>query len=111
LIGEAIRAKSRYHVLVLRSTVPTGATLSAVVPEIEAACDRMLGEGFGVCVSPAFLRAGLAVADFLSPAATVVGIADARSREIVEPLFKAMDAGAVFTSIEAAEALGQAGRF
>jgi GDP-mannose 6-dehydrogenase len=102
-IGQAISMKTGYHVVVLRCSVPPGTTLDVVVPEIETASGKKLGEHFGVCFNPEFLREGVAVADFFAPPKTVVGASDARAEACVTAIYSAIDKNVIFTSIEAAE--------
>ena len=101
--GEAIAVKPGFHVVVLRCSVPPGTTLEVVAPEIEKASGKRLGEGFGLCFSPEFLREGMAVEDFFAPPKTVIGASDARSRQIVLEIFGSIDSNVLMTSIEAAE--------
>jgi GDP-mannose 6-dehydrogenase len=102
-IGRAIAAKDDYHVVVMRCSIPPGTTMGVVVKEIEAASGKTLGEDFGVCFNPEFLREGVAVADFFAPPKTVIGASDLRARSVVEGIYLAVDKNAIFTSIEAAE--------
>lgn len=102
-IGQAIALKSAYHVVVLRCSVPPGTTLDVVVPEIEKASGKKLGQDFGVCFNPEFLREGVAVADFFAPPKTVVGASDKRAEQTVTAIYEAVDKKVIFTSIEAAE--------
>ncbi|MEQ1714614.1 MAG: nucleotide sugar dehydrogenase [Hyphomicrobium sp.] len=102
-IGQAIALKSSYHVVVLRCSVPPGTTLDVVVPEIETASGKKLGEHFGVCFNPEFLREGVAVADFFAPPKTVVGASDKRAEATVTAIYGAIDKNVIFTSIESAE--------
>ena len=102
-IGRALAAKDDYHVVVMRCSIPPGTTMSVVVPEIEAASGKKLGEDFGVCFNPEFLREGVAVADFFAPPKTVIGASDMRARACVEGIYTAIDQNAIFTSIDAAE--------
>ena len=102
-IGRAIGAKADYHVVVMRCSIPPGTTMQVVVPEIEAASGKKLGEDFGICFNPEFLREGVAVADFFAPPKTVIGASDLRARALVEGIYLAIDKNAIFTSIEAAE--------
>jgi GDP-mannose 6-dehydrogenase len=102
-IGKALATKADYHVVVMRCSVPPGTTLDVVVPEIEAASGKKLGEDFGVCFNPEFLREGVAVADFFAPPKTVIGASDARAQELVEHIYGAIDKNAIFTTIQAAE--------
>ncbi len=102
-IGQAIAMKSSYHVVVLRCSVPPGTTLDVVVPEIETASGKTLGEDFGICFNPEFLREGVAVADFFAPPKTVVGASDKRAEQTVTAIYGAVDKNVIFTSIESAE--------
>ena len=102
-IGQALAMKEGFHVVVLRCSVPPGTTLDVVVPEVEAASGKRLGEGFGVCFNPEFLREGVAVADFFAPPKTVVGTSDPRAAATVSAIYRAVDEKVIFTSIEAAE--------
>ena len=102
-IGRALAAKDDYHVVVMRCSIPPGTTMGVAVPEIEAASGKKLGEDFGICFNPEFLREGVAVADFFNPPKTVIGASDLRARSVVEGIYLAIDKYAIFTSIEAAE--------
>ncbi|MEZ5776181.1 MAG: nucleotide sugar dehydrogenase [Hyphomicrobiaceae bacterium] len=102
-IGEALKVKSRYHVVVMRCSVPPGTTLGTVVPEIEAASGKKLGEDFGICFNPEFLREGVAVNDFFNPPKTVIGASDERAEKVVKGIYSAIDEKVVYTTIAAAE--------
>lgn len=102
-IGQALAMKQGFHVVVMRCSVPPGTTLDVVAPEIEKASGLKLGEGFGLCFNPEFLREGVAVADFFAPPKTVIGASDARTQHIVERIYRRIDEKSLFISIEAAE--------
>jgi len=102
-IGRALAAKSDYHVIVMRCSIPPGTTMKVVVPEIEEASGKKLGEDFGVCFNPEFLREGVAVSDFFAPPKTVIGASDLRARSMVEGIYYSIDKNAIFTTIDAAE--------
>jgi len=57
-IGEGLRKKNAYHVVVMRCSIPPGATLKVMVPEIEKASGLKMGDDFGICFNPEFLREG-----------------------------------------------------
>ena len=59
-IGEALKDKADYHVVVVRSTVLPGTTHDLVIPTLEKASGKNYGTGFGVTVNPEFLREGTA---------------------------------------------------
>ena len=47
-VGAALRNKSSYHVVVVRSTVLPGTTHDVIIPTLERASGRKYGDGFGV---------------------------------------------------------------
>jgi GDP-mannose 6-dehydrogenase len=86
-IGAGLRAKDGWHVVVFRSTMVPGTCENVLVPVLERASGKRLGEDFGVCVNPEFLREGSSVRDFLAPPKTVVGESDPRSGDMVLGLY------------------------
>ncbi|MCG8414839.1 MAG: hypothetical protein MI746_11530, partial [Pseudomonadales bacterium] len=66
-IGEALRLKSTYHLIVMRSTIPPGTTRDVLLPIIEEYSGKERGKDFGVCFNPEFLRESTAVEDFYHP--------------------------------------------
>lgn len=78
-IGEALRSKPEYHVVVIKSTVVPGTTDDVVLPELERASCKRAGRDFGVGMNPEFLTEGVAVSDFMKPDRIVLGGIDARS--------------------------------
>jgi GDP-mannose 6-dehydrogenase len=102
-IGEALRKKNTFHLVVLRSTVLPGTAETIVVPTLEKASGKKMGRDFGVCVNPEFMREGTAVADFLEPSITILGAADPAHSKILRDLY-AWVPGRVFeTSFRSAE--------
>ncbi|HOC17974.1 MAG TPA: nucleotide sugar dehydrogenase, partial [Vicinamibacterales bacterium] len=69
-IGDALRDKAGYHVVVVRSTVLPGTTHDVVIPALERHSGKRYGEDFGVAVNPEFLREGSALNDFREPPIT-----------------------------------------
>lgn len=104
-IGEAIKSKSAYHIVVVRSTVLPGTTQNLVVPALEQATDGKAGEAFGIAMNPEFLREGSAIADFYDPPFTVVGADKQTDGEAVAALYEGIAAPVVFCDIRAAEAV------
>jgi GDP-mannose 6-dehydrogenase len=76
-IGQALKRKNAFHLVVVRSTVLPSTTENIVIPALEQTSGKRLGKDFGVCVNPEFMREGTAVADRLEPALTVIGAAEA----------------------------------
>jgi GDP-mannose 6-dehydrogenase len=102
-IGDAIRDKSAYHVVVVRSTVLPGTTHGVVIPALERHSGKKYGEGFGVAVNPEFLREGTAIKDFRQPPLTLVGHNHAADAAPAKALYDGIDAPLFSTSIRVAE--------
>jgi UDPglucose 6-dehydrogenase/GDP-mannose 6-dehydrogenase len=86
-IGAALRGKSSYHVVVVKSTVVPGTTDEIVVPILEAASGRKAGEEFGVAMNPEFLTEGVAVEDFMKPDRLVLGGMDERTISVLDAVY------------------------
>jgi GDP-mannose 6-dehydrogenase len=102
-IGEVLRDKDDYHVVVVRSTVLPGTTHGVVIPTLEAASGKTYGEGFGVSVNPEFLREGTAIRDFKQPPLTLVGHNHASDAAPTKALYQNIDAPLFSASIRVAE--------
>jgi UDPglucose 6-dehydrogenase len=86
-IGDALRKKSEYHVIVVKSTVVPGTTEEVVLPILEEASGKKSEMDFGVGMNPEFLREGVAVQDFLFPDRIVLGGVDDRTLDRMEALY------------------------
>jgi GDP-mannose 6-dehydrogenase len=102
-IGEALKEKDTYHVVVVRSTVLPGTTHGVVIPALERTSGKKYGSGFGVTVNPEFLREGTALHDFRNPPMTLVGHNYASDAQPTEALYAKVDAPLVTTTIRTAE--------
>src|SRR5918993_4721875 len=102
-IGTALKDKSEYHVVVVRSTVLPGTTHDVVIPALERASGKKYGEGFGVAVNPEFLREGTALKDFRQPPLTLIGHNHATDAAPTQALYQNLDAPLYSTSIQVAE--------
>ena len=102
-IGEALKEKVGYHVVVVRSTVLPGTTHEVVIPAIERASGKRYGTGFGVTVNPEFLREGTAIHDFHNPPLTLVGHNYRSDAEPTQALYGNVNAPLVTTTIRTAE--------
>lgn len=87
-IGQALSAKSSFHLVCLTSTVMPGATDSAVRDTLERVSGKRCSVGFGLCYSPEFIALGSVVRDFLNPDFLVIGESDPRSGDILEQIYK-----------------------
>ena len=87
-IGQALRDKSSYHVVIVKSTVTPGTTDSIVVPILEAESQKTVGEGFGVGMNPEFLREGEAISDFMNPDRIVLGGYDDKTLRVMAEMYE-----------------------
>jgi GDP-mannose 6-dehydrogenase len=102
-IGQVLKKKNAFHMVVLRSTVLPGTAETIVVPALEKSSGKRFGQDFGVCVNPEFMREGTAVADFLEPAMTVIGAADSKQSGLLREIYQ-WTPGRIFeTSFRSAE--------
>ena len=102
-IGEALKDKAAYHVVVVRSTVLPGTTHDIVIPALERTSGKKYGNDFGVAVNPEFLREGTAIADFRNPPMTLIGHNYASDAEPTQALYSKVEGEMVTTSIRTAE--------
>jgi UDPglucose 6-dehydrogenase/GDP-mannose 6-dehydrogenase len=86
-LGEVLREKDSYHLVVVKSTVVPGTTGSVVLPLLEKASGKKAGNDFGVGMNPEFLREGEAIQDFMFPDRIVLGGIDTKSCDVLEELY------------------------
>jgi UDPglucose 6-dehydrogenase len=77
-IGQRLKNKNSYHVVVVKSTVVPQTTEKAVTSVLEQESGKKAGKDFGVGMNPEFLREGKAVHDFQHPDRIVIGADDER---------------------------------
>jgi len=90
-IGAALRHKTRYGTVVVKSTVIPGTTVGVVRAALERASGKVAGQGFGLGMNPEFLTEGTAVADFSYPDRLVLGGIDARTHDVLRELYSSFD--------------------
>lgn len=102
-IGQAIREKDDFHVVVARSTMLPGSMRDVVIPALEEFSGKVAGKDFGVCANPEFLREGTAINDYRNPPKTVIGEVDEKSGDLLVELYKDLSADLIRTDVETAE--------
>ena len=103
-IGEILKDKPQYHVVVVKSTVVPGTTDSHVLPVLEKASGKKAGADFGVGMNPEFLSEGEAVNDFMFPDRIVLGGIDDRTIQVLEKVYQPFpDAPRLKTNTRTAE--------
>ena len=102
-IGAALKNKSDWHVVVIRSTVLPGTTASIVTPILEEASGKKAGVDFGVSMNPEFLREGTSIKDFDDPPFTVIGAEDEHTAQTVASLYEGLKAPVHVVQLAVAE--------
>jgi UDPglucose 6-dehydrogenase len=87
-IGKALKQKSNYHVVVVKSTVVPGTAQNTVKPNLENESGKICGDDFGLCMNPEFLRQGSAFQDTFNADRVVVGSYDQKSGDTLEALYR-----------------------
>jgi GDP-mannose 6-dehydrogenase len=102
-IGRTLKTKSRFHVVVIRSTVLPGTTESILIPILEDESRKKISTDFGVCVNPEFMREGQAIYDFYNPERIVIGATDKNSSDLVDKIYMGINTPVVQVDIKTAE--------
>lgn len=87
-IGQALRHKDEFHLVVITSTVMPGATGGPIREALEAASGKRCGEGFGLCYSPEFIALGNVIHDMLNPDFILVGESDPKAGEMLANIYR-----------------------
>lgn len=101
-IAKVLKEKQDYCVIVVKSTVPPGTTEELVIP-ILATSGKRIGDDFGVCMYPEFLREGKAIYDFMNPSQIIIGEYDRKSGDVVCKLSHKLAAPTLRTNLRTAE--------
>lgn len=83
-LGQALKKKNGYHVIVLTSTVLPGATRQGLLPILEQESGKKCGPDFGLCYNPEFIALGSVIRDFLNPDFYLLGESDSRAGDLLE---------------------------
>lgn len=98
-----LRGHNKYHVAVIRSTVPPKTTREFVLPLIEEVSGKKAGRDFGLVMQPEYLREVTAEQDFARPWFILIGEFDEKSGDIVDKIYRDFDAPIARVSLEEAE--------
>ncbi|MBO8180450.1 MAG: UDP-glucose/GDP-mannose dehydrogenase family protein [Archaeoglobus sp.] len=102
-VGEALKERDDFHVVVVKSTVLPGTTEEVVKPIIEKESGKEAFKDFGLAMNPEFLREGNAVEDFFKPDRIVMGVKDEKTKHILETLYSPISCPKLVTDIKTAE--------
>jgi UDPglucose 6-dehydrogenase len=93
----------KYHVIVIRSTVPPLTTKETIIPLIETYSGLKVGRHLGLCMQPEFLRTLHGEEDFLKAKAVVIGEYDKCSGDYLESLYENFGAPVIRVDLITAE--------
>jgi UDPglucose 6-dehydrogenase len=106
-LGNVLREKRGYHLVVVKSTVVPGTTNGTVKRFLEQSSRKTIGTELGLCANPEFLKEGTAINDALHPDKIVIGSNDKKSASELTRLYKRLYGSklppVILTSSEAAE--------
>jgi len=102
-IGETLAGLDEFKIVAIRSTLLPGSMQSVVIPTLEKSSGKRVGEHFGVCINPEFLREGTAIYDYDHPPKTVIGANDERTAAPVRAIYAKLEAPMILTDLRTAE--------
>jgi len=103
-IGQALRQKTAFHTVAIRSTVPPG-TNEKLSRTIGRESGRRSEDAFAVISNPEFLREGTGVEDFYHPPMVLLGGKSERGLECMREVYGGIDAPVHITQVGIAEIL------
>lgn len=101
-IGDALRNKSTFYIVAIRSTVLPG-TNEKVGEIIAEASGKERDKDFTIVSNPEFLREGTSVKDYFNPPLTLVGTDNPYAEQVFREIYKDIDAEFICTDIRVAE--------
>ncbi len=87
-LGNALHNTSRYHTVIVKSTVIPGTTNNTVKPIIEESSGKSVGPKLGLAANPEFLREGTAINDAIHPDKIVIGVNEKKSAIQLKTFYK-----------------------
>lgn len=101
-IGAALKEKSSFHIVAIRSTIKPG-TCDSIASIIEDTSGKKRNIDFAIVDNPEFLREGTAVHDYNNPPLTLIGSDNRKAAERVADLYKQLPAEIIITELKTAE--------
>jgi len=104
-IGAAIRPKTGAHTVAIVSTILPGSSDTLIVPKLEAASAKKVGDGLSYCYNPSFIALGDVVKGIETPDYLLIGEANSAAGDTIlsvhESIVKAKSPIARMTPAEA----------
>jgi GDP-mannose 6-dehydrogenase len=101
-IGEALKQKSTFHIIAIRSTIMPGACdkFAGIVAKVSG---KKRNLDFAIVDNPEFLREGTAVYDYFNPPLTLIGSDNKEAAEKVADLYRQLPGEIIITNLKVAE--------
>lgn len=103
-IGEALKEKDDFQIVVIRSTVLPG-TANKCAEIIEKISGKKTDVHFTVISNPEFLREGTAVEDYFNPPITLIGSTNKEAAQKLATLYSNLPGQIVITELQVAEVM------
>jgi UDPglucose 6-dehydrogenase len=87
-IGEELKEKKGYHLVVITSTVMPGSTGGEIQRTLERASGREVGDSLGLCYNPEFIALGTVIRDMLYPDMVLIGESDKKGGDVLEKIYR-----------------------
>jgi UDPglucose 6-dehydrogenase len=86
-IGEALKEKKTYHLVVVTSTVMPQTVETVAKFILEKASGKKCGKDFGVAYNPEFIALGSVIHDFLNPDFILIGEISKKDGDILQDIY------------------------
>jgi UDPglucose 6-dehydrogenase len=86
-IGEALKKKKSYHVVVITSTVMPQTTEKVARYILEKTSGKKCGKDFGLAYNPEFIALGSVIHDFMNPDFILIGEMSKKDGDILESIY------------------------
>jgi UDPglucose 6-dehydrogenase len=85
-IGEVLKTKKDYHLVVIVSTVGPNSMDSAIKPLLEATSGKVCGKGLGLCYNPEFIALGNVISGLFDPDFILIGESDKEAGDVLSSI-------------------------
>ena len=87
-IGNILRDKSGYHLVVVNSTTMPGSVDGPIRQRLEEASGKVVGTDIGLCYNPEFIALGNVIDGLLNPDFVLIGESDERAGSMLSELYR-----------------------
>jgi UDPglucose 6-dehydrogenase len=87
-IGLGVAGKSTSHAVSVVSTILPGSSATQLIPALESAAGRRIGDRLGYCYNPSFIAQGEVMKGLIEPDYVLIGEADAASGSVLEAVHR-----------------------